>query len=220
MGVGSARTEVLLDALRGGSPHDAADLPSCGRYLIVAIEGSGHYAEAAVVVAIAVPLLQYVVILPGIGRSRFLERWARGHELDRAQELDATFSWARRAVIRSVATHAVGTALLSVVVGVIARAASSQVAQYGILGALIGSAMGVTGVRGLVEKAAMRPVRVALAGDTSVGDALPRSSPSFAAWLSVSVVGVAFVNAVVGGMLASASGRGHQNPFCSLSSGV
>ena len=180
-------------------------------HLIVAIEGSGHYAEAAMVVVIALPVLQYVVVLPGIGRSRFLERWARGHEVDRAQALDATYAWARRAIIRTVATHAVGTGLLSVVVGVIARAVPSQVAQYGILGALTGSAMGVTGVHSLAE-GAMRPIRVALAGDTSIGDALPRSRPSFATWLSVSVVGVAFVNAVVGGMLASASDRAHENP--------
>src|SRR5438128_1962520 len=129
-------------------------------HLIVAIEGSGHYAEAALVVAIALPVLQYVVVLPGIGRSRFLEQWARGHEADRAQALDATYAWARRAIIRTVATHAIGTALLSVVVGMIARAAPSQVAQYGLLGALTGSAMGVTGVHSLAE-GAMRPIRVA-----------------------------------------------------------
>src|ERR1700754_1807939 len=110
--------------------------------LIVAIEGSGQYAEAAVVAVVAAPVLQYVVILPGIGRSRFLERWARGHEVNRAQALDVTYAWARRAIIRIVATHGVGAALLSVVVGVIASAAASQVAQYGILGALAGAAMG------------------------------------------------------------------------------
>jgi adenylate cyclase len=180
-------------------------------HLIVAIEGSGHYAEAAVVAVVVVPVLQYVVVLPGIGRSRFLEQWARGHEVDRAQALDVTYAWARSAIIRTIATHAVGTALLSVVVGVIARAAASQVVQYGILGALVGSAMGLTGAHSLTE-GAMRPVRVALAGDTAIGDALPRSRPSFATWSSLLVLGVAFVFAVVGGMLASASDRAHEDP--------
>ncbi|MCV7330046.1 HAMP domain-containing protein, partial [Mycobacterium cookii] len=179
--------------------------------IIVAIEGSGRYAEAAVVVVIVVPVLQYVVVLPGIGRSRVLEHQARGHEVDRAQALDATYAWARSAIFRTVATHGAGTALVSVVVGVIAGAAAMQVVQYGILGALAGSAMGLTGVHSLTE-GAMRPIRVALAGDTSIGDALPRPRPGLATWSSVSVLGVGFVFAVVGGMLASTSDRAHQNP--------
>ena len=62
----------------------------------------------------------------------------------------------------------------------------------------------------------MRPVRVAIAGDTGIGDALPRSRPTFATWSSVSMLGVAFVFAVVGAMLAAVFDRAVKNPCSSL----
>ena len=77
-----------------------------------------------------------------------------------------------------MAAHAVLAALLSVVVGAIAAATGSRLVQYGILGAAVWIAVGVIGVHSLVE-AAVRPARVAIAGDTGIGDALPRSRPTF-----------------------------------------
>jgi adenylate cyclase len=47
-------------------------------------------------------------------------------------------------------------------------------------------------------------VRVALVGDTSIGDSLPSSRPTFAARSNVSMIAVAFGFAVVGAMLAAA----------------
>ena len=38
----------------------------------------------------------------------------------------------------------------------------------------------------------MRPARVALAGDTGIGDSLPRSRPTFAAWSNVLMLAVTF----------------------------
>ena len=52
-------------------------------------------------------------------------------------------------------------------------------------------------------KAALRPTRVAIAGDTGIGDALPRSRPTFAAWTNVSMLAVAFSFAATGAMLAT-----------------
>ena len=44
----------------------------------------------------------------------------------------------------------------------------------------------------------MRPARVAIAGDTGIGDSLPRSRPTFAAWSNVSILAAAFLFAVAG----------------------
>ena len=44
-------------------------------FLIVAVEKSGHYVEAAAVTVVAVLVLAYVIMLPGVGRFRFGVRW-------------------------------------------------------------------------------------------------------------------------------------------------
>jgi class 3 adenylate cyclase len=64
-------------------------------------------------------------------------------------------------------------------------------------------------MHGFVE-AAVRPARVAIAGDTEIGDALPRSRPTFAAWSDVSMLAFAF--AVIGAALAAAFDRASEVP--------
>ena len=63
----------------------------------------------------------------------------------------------------------------------------------------------------------MRPARVAIAGDTGIGESLPRSRPSFAAWSNMSILAVAFVYAVAGAMLAAVFDRATEMPLCSWS---
>jgi adenylate cyclase len=58
----------------------------------------------------------------------------------------------------------------------------------------------------------LRPVRVALVGDTRIGDSLPRSHPTFAAWTSLSVLAVAFTFTVGGAMLAAVFERATEGP--------
>jgi len=58
----------------------------------------------------------------------------------------------------------------------------------------------------------MRPARVAIAGDTGIGDALPRSRPTFAAWSNVSILAVAFAYAAAGAMLAAVFDRVSEAP--------
>jgi adenylate cyclase len=106
-------------------------------------------------------------------------------------------------------------ALQSVVVGAIAGATVPRLIQYGILGAAIGLALQVGGAHGFEEGAA-RPVRVALAGDSDIGDSLPRSRPTFGVWLSMSVLGAVFVFAVFAGMLATVFDRFSREPFLFL----
>ena len=64
-------------------------------FVVVAFEGSGHYVEAAAVTVVTVLVMLYVMLLPGLGPILLAERWAAGHEVDRATALDATYTWAR-----------------------------------------------------------------------------------------------------------------------------
>jgi adenylate cyclase len=175
-------------------------------FLIVGIEGSSDYLEATVVVVIGVPVMTYAILLPGRGPRRIVELWAAGQEVDRAKVLDATYVWTRGAVVRTVAFQAVWASVSAVVVSAIAGATWSHVVQWGILGAAAGTGVGLTAAHNLAE-AGVRPVRADLIGDTAIGDSLPRSRPTFAAWSSAFMLGVAFVFAVVGAMSAAAFHR-------------
>jgi adenylate cyclase len=174
--------------------------------IVVALERSDHYAEAAAVTVVASAVLLYVTVLPGLGPTRVIERWAAGHEVDRASALDATYTWARVMVVRVMVLGTVSVALLLVVVGAIAGASPLRLAQYGVLGAVSGIAMHLMGMHGFTEAIA-RPARVAIAADTGIGDSLPRSRPTFAAWSNASMLAAAFGFAVAGAMLAAVFSR-------------
>jgi adenylate cyclase len=170
--------------------------------VVVASEKSELYAEAAAVTVLAVLVLAYVMSLPGLGSIRVVERWAAGQAVDPATALDATYTYARRAVARVVGGNAVVTALLLVVVGATAGATGWRLVQYAILGAAYGTAVLLITVHSTVE-AILRPARLAIVGDTGLGDSLPRSRPTFAAWSNMSVIAVAFSFALMGALLAA-----------------
>jgi adenylate cyclase len=174
--------------------------------VIVAFEKSDRYVEAAAVALVATLVHQYVVILPGLGRIRLVERWAEGHEVDRESALGATYSLTRGTVVRSMGANAVVAGLLGVVVGMVAGATTARLLQYGILGAagLVGTQL-IT-VHSFWE-AALRPVRRSIAGDTGIGDSLPRSRPTFANWANMSMLGVAFTFALGSALLAAVLDR-------------
>jgi adenylate cyclase len=180
-------------------------------FVIVAFEDSDRYVEAAAVTVVVV-LAQCYLFLPS-GRRRFglAEQWAAGHEVDRATALEYTYIYARGAVARGVVGSAISIALLLVVVGAIAGASGSRLVQYGILGAALGTGNLLIAAHSFVE-AAMRPARVAIAGDTGIGDSLPRSRPTFAAWSNVFMLAVAFNFAVAGALLAAVFDRGREVP--------
>src|ERR1700736_5700275 len=83
-------------------------LVSC---IVVAFEDSGHYVEAAAGTVVAVPVLVYVSILPGLGRVRLAEQWAAGQKVDRARALEATYTWARGLVARALGVNAIWAAM-------------------------------------------------------------------------------------------------------------
>lgn len=169
---------------------------------VVVYEGSGHYVEAAAITAGAVLVVAYVTILPGLGGIRLAEQWAAGHGVNRARALEATYTYARGARARGIGGNAALVALLLVVVGAVAGASGWRLVQYAILGAVSGSVVILIGIHSFME-AGLRPARVALAGETAIGDALPHSRPTFATWSNVSMLATAFMHAFAGAMLAS-----------------
>jgi hypothetical protein len=64
-------------------------------FLVVAVEKSDHYVEAAAVTVVAILVLAYVIMLPGVGRFRLAEQWAAGQEIDQARALGATYAFTR-----------------------------------------------------------------------------------------------------------------------------
>jgi adenylate cyclase len=169
---------------------------------IVAFEKSGRYVETAAVTVVAALVHVCLTVLPGRRLIRPAEQWAAGHEVDRATALEGTYSYARRGTRRMLWSTGVWAAALSVVTGVIAGATWSRLVQYGILGAVFGIAVQLIAFHSIVESA-WRPTRVALAGNTGIGDSLPRSRPTFASRSNVSMVAVAFAFSLCGALLAA-----------------
>lgn len=179
---------------------------------IVALEKSGHYLEVGAVTVVAVLVLVCIFILPGRRWVRPAEQWAAGHDVDRATALEGTYVYARMATVRAVWGTAVWAAALAVVVGVIAGASWTRLVQYGLVAAAVGAAIQLVAYHSIAE-ATWRPARIALAGDTGLGDSLPRSRPTFAAWSNVAVVAAAFAYAVGGALLAAGSNRVSDAPI-------
>ena len=144
-----------------------------------------------------------------------MEQWAAGREVDPGRALEATYTWARGAVVRTVGAAAVWIALLLVVVGAIAGATGSRLVQYGIIGAVLGAVASMIVMHSFVE-ATVRPARIAIAGDMEIGDALPRSRPTFAAWSNASMLAVAFSFAVAAAMLAAVLYRANEAPVLTV----
>jgi adenylate cyclase len=168
---------------------------------VVGFEKSSHYVEATVVTVLAVVVLSFVVVLPGSRRFRLAQGWAAGREVDCARALQDTYTWTRAAGVRATVVRTVGVAVLLMVVGVIAGTSGTRLVQYGVLGAAFGAGSALFAMHSFLEPA-LRPARVALAGDTEIGDSLPRSRPTFAAWANLSVLAAAFAFALTGAMLA------------------
>jgi adenylate cyclase len=181
-------------------------------FVVVAVEESHKYVEAAAVTVLAVLALSYAMVLPGLGRIRLIEQWAGGRKVDRRKATEATYAYARGAVARAVGGAGVWAALLFVVVGVIAGATGSRLAQYAILGAVVGISNVLIAIHSFLETA-LRPARVASAGDTGIADALPRSRPSFAAWSNLSMI-MAFLSlSICSAMLGAVFDRAVKEPL-------
>jgi adenylate cyclase len=188
-------------------------------FVVVAFEKSSNYAEATLVTVVAVAVLAFVVVLPGSRRLRRAERWAAGREVDRAGALEDTYTWARAAGVRGLASMPVWTVVLLTVVGLIAGASWSRLVQYGTLGVAAGIATNLSGMHTFLE-GILRPVRAALGGDTGIGDTLPRSRPSFATWLGLSMLALIFGFSAAAAMLAVVLESAREIPVLSVAIGL
>ncbi|MBE1547687.1 class 3 adenylate cyclase [Mycobacterium sp. OAS707] len=188
-------------------------------FLIVAVEGSRHYVEAGVVTLVALLALNLYAAFADRKRYRPVEQWAAGRDVDRATALKATYSFSRSAVYRALWLAAVCFALMSVSIGAIVGASGPRLAQYGVLGAAVGTVTYLISVHSMLEATA-RPARVAIAGDTSIGDSLPRARPTIAAWSNMTVLGTAFVFSVDSAMLVAAIVGASPQPLLFLGIGT
>ncbi len=179
--------------------------------LIVEYEESDHLLVAATIAALTALAVLYVGARPGFTVWRLMERWAAGDQIDRLEALESTYALARSTVVRGMVAYAVGGGLMCLAVGAIAGASASQLIQDGILGITLFSAVNLIAIHPYVE-AFLRPVRVAMAGDSGIGDALPRSRPSFATWSSMSIIATAWAFALSGAAFAAVIDLASNNP--------
>jgi class 3 adenylate cyclase len=89
-----------------------------------------------------------------------------------------------------------------VTVGAVVGASPSRLVQYAALGVVAGTASHLLGLHGFGEAMA-RPPRLAIIGDTGLGDSLPRSRPTFAAWSNASMLAGLLVFALAGALLGA-----------------
>ena len=170
--------------------------------LVVAYEETDDFLMAAGTAAVFLLVVLYIGARPGFRVWRLMERWAAGDQTDRLEALESTYSFARTSVVRGMVVYAVGGGLINLVVGAITGASAVHLVQFVILGTTVFTAVNLIAIHPYVE-AFLRPVRVTIAGDSAIGDALPRSQPSFATWTSVATLSVAFAFALSGAVLAS-----------------
>ena len=183
--------------------------------IVVAFEGSDRYVEATAATAIAMLVRVYLQVLPGSKKVRLIESWAAGHQIDPTKALGATFTYARTTITRMLVTDVVWAGLLGVVVGTIAGATVWRLVQYMIVGVGYAAAIAVMSMHSFVE-GALRPARAAIAGDTGIGDSLPRSRPTFAAWSNLNMIAVGFAFGTAGAFLASVLDRAREDPVVSV----
>ena len=186
--------------------------------VVVGIDNSRHYVEAAAITVGAVAVLACLMVLPGQGRSRLVEQWAAGRDVDRVRALSDTYTWGREMTARALISNFVGVALLLVVVGAITGATGSRLLQFGVIGVAVGIAVQLMGMHSVPE-GALRPARKAIAGDLGIGDGLPRSHPSFATWSNLSMLGTTFVFTAGGVILASTLHLTRETPLMSIAIG-
>lgn len=173
---------------------------------IVAVERSGHYIEATLVTVVSVAVLAVAIGLSARRLIRPAEQFAAGHKVDRVVALQSTYTYARRMSYRVFWTNSIMLGVLAFGVGVITGAPASRLVQYAIIGATYAAAAHLVGFH-TASESGWRPARIDIAGDTGIGDSLPRRRPTFAARSNVAMLGVAFAFALLSALLATAVGK-------------
>ena len=111
-------------------------------FVVVAFEKSDRYVEAAAVTVVAVLVMEYGYVSSRRGAGSPGGAVGSGPRGRSGNGIGSHVHLRRRAVIRVVAMQRCWGALLLVVVGAIAGASGSRLVQYGIMGAVTGTAIG------------------------------------------------------------------------------
>ena len=179
---------------------------------IVVAEHSSRYVAAAGAAVVVVLGMAYLLPMPALDVWRRAEQAVAGSELDRTRAMEATYTYTRSTIARSLMVMGGCGAVLAVGVGAIAGTTGLRLVQYAVLGGVIGAGTHLIGVHTVAESV-MRPVRIGLAGPTDIGDSLPRSRPAFATWSNVSVLAVALAFAVIGAMWSAVLPSASEQPI-------
>ncbi|RUP37632.1 MAG: adenylate/guanylate cyclase domain-containing protein, partial [Gordonia sp. (in: high G+C Gram-positive bacteria)] len=143
------------------------------------------------------------------------ERWATGHDVDPYVALQGTYEYVRRIDGIALYLQAMTGLAYVAVVGAVCGASAGNIAAYAAIGLTSFAAVYVLGGHSLVE-AGMRPARVALTGDTTLGDALPRATPTFAQRSNRSLLAAAYTFTMAGGLVTSAFDKSLVLPVIAL----
>ena len=169
--------------------------------VIVEFEESDRFVVAGVIAAATSLALMIILVRPGFAEWRLVERFAAGDHVDAYEALQSTYTWGRNTLVRGVGLFTLVGGVMCVAVGVVAEANTSRLIQYGVIGATFMASVQVIAIHPFAE-AFLRPPRLAIAAGSGVGDALPRSRPTFATWSNVSILATAWVFAFGGGIFA------------------
>jgi class 3 adenylate cyclase len=176
--------------------------------VIVETEGSDRHVESAAAAAAITLVLAWILHRPGFGVWHAIDRWTASDQVDRHQTLESTYTLARSFLVRGLVIWALAGAMITVAVGSIAGGIGPRLIQYGVVGTTLGIALLLIALHPMVESF-LRPARLAIAGDTGIGDSMPRSRPTFATWSSISILAIAwafsFGGAALGAVIAQAS---------------
>ena len=186
--------------------------------VIVGVNKSPHYVQAAAITVCVLALLNCLIVISCRGKIRLVEQWASGGEVDQVRALSDTYTWSRQVTIRALLTNAVGVPVTLVLVGVVTGATGPLLIQFAVMGVPLGIAVQLAGMHSVPE-AAMRPVRMAVAGNMGVGDGLPRSRPSIVTWSNLSMLATTFAFTAGGLVFASTYHISSETPLMSLAIG-
>lgn len=183
--------------------------------IMVALEGSTRFLASAVAAAAIAAVFVFMFAMPESRDWRIVQRWAAGGEIDPRDALESTYTFGRHTLVRGVAFIGVGGGVMGVSVGMIIGADTSRTVQYGIIGATLLLANQLVAIHQFTE-AFLRPVRLAIAGDSAIADALPRSRPTFASWSSISILATIWVFTLAGALIAVVSPQVAEGPVLAV----
>ena len=180
-------------------------------WALVKFEESDRFLESAGVAAAATLALVYFLVRPGWRVWRPIERWAVSDASDRPRTLESTYVLGRSFVGRGMVLWAMAGGVTGGSVGAVAGATGSRLIQYVLIGTTFSIGLFLVALHPIVESF-LRPARVAIAGDSEVGDFLPRSRPSFTTWSSISTLAIVWSFSLGAAVLGTVFARDISDP--------